>query len=43
MIKTITKLGLGVALLIVMYQEVLVLNQVTEIKEAVVQTNTIVK
>ena len=43
MIKTITKLGIGVALIFVMYQEVLVWNQVAEIKEAVVQTNTIVK
>ncbi len=43
MIKTITKLAIGVALIIVMYQEALVLSQVTEIKEAVVETNTIVK
>lgn len=43
MIKTITKLAIGVALIIVMYQETLVLTQVNEIKEAVVQTNTIVK
>ena len=43
MIKTITKIGIAVALIVIMYQEALILNQTAEIKEAVVETNEIVK
>ena len=43
MINTITKIGIAVALIVIMYQEALILNQTAEIKEAVVETNEIVK